>query len=111
MDGMKREERTLSVYDLQAMRNPMAKPATILLNTFVTALADELLMDETRIVFYSLFSGNEIIVIDFGDYDRLKCLDGKNRLSEPPHEEEKCILPVATGCIKQAIEPNSYYHD
>jgi WD40 repeat protein len=102
MDGMKREERTLSVYDLQAMRNPKAKPATILLNTFVTTLADELLMDETRIVFYSLFSGNEIIVIDFGDHDRFKCLVGTlcrpfYRPSEPSHEEEKCILPVTTG--------------
>ena len=112
MDDMGDEdETTFSVYDLQAMRNPMAKSCSILLYTLETTPADDLLIDETRIVFSCLYYDNEIVVIDFGDYDRFKHFWGNCRPSEAPHEEEKCIISVATGYIKQSIEPNSYYHD
>jgi hypothetical protein len=66
------EESAFNVYDLQAMRNPSVSADKILLTTLKVKMdVQELLVDETRLV--CAFS-NKFVVMDFGAYDRYKCL-------------------------------------
>ena len=67
------QQTTLSVYDLPAIENPKTEPDRLLLSTFnVDIAADGLIVDETHILVVS--RKNQVVVIDFGSFDRYECL-------------------------------------
>ena len=67
------QHTTLSVSDLSAIKNPKTEPDRLLLGTFnVDIAADGLIVDETHILVVS--RKNQVVVIDFGSFDRYECL-------------------------------------